>query len=408
MSDIVRYSDQYYNYQSPVYRQSIDYRLELFRNSYLHNLLQHFIDVFAKHKVFSAKKRDKPAELFVQWLMERISEKDINDQEPVIPTPPLRENHDESIRETLEDINSMLKKNSNEKTINIDLVINELHLDEWCEKTYKRIEQWKQKNTQRSYHAKVVTKIDYEKRNVLIRIDTEMVGIGMKMFQRMRKLFMANASVSGMLMDDDIEKIIDYRIFIVNLRHQGVSPLKIREGGWMLDFFRDMKTNLDSEFELFASSLNSFSKNFCSMFPDIEQVFGSKGNLFHMTFTRGFYQSNPPSNNTVQLKTIDHHIEQLKNSNEPLAFMIFVKPYEYNKEENEKYSSKFDGVKRMRESGFILFEGNPLNKTVETYHHLSDSIRPYTAPAFIVIANAAGKKLYPIGAIQDLYRKHYI
>lgn len=43
--------------------------------------------------------------------------------------------------------------------------------------------------------------------------------------------------------------------------------------------FNDIK--FENQFELFASAINTYTNNYCSLFYDIEQYFGSQGNIFN-------------------------------------------------------------------------------------------------------------------------------
>lgn len=98
-----------------------------------------------------------------------------------------------------------------------------------------------------------------------------------------------------------------------------------------------LKQRMGVECELFASPLNVCLNTYCSLFPDIDKFFGSKGSFFDPNFTikEGSYEANPPFEEII-MKRVVFRIEQwLDASGEgrsqmdaqsPLSFCLLV-PY---------------------------------------------------------------------------------
>ena len=76
-------------------------------------------------------------------------------------------------------------------------------------------------------------------------------------------------------------------------------------------------------FELFGSSINSLSDNYCSLFYDIEKYFGSKGGFFTLKIIQGIYWCNPPYINSIMEECAKKLINTLK-INKNVGFLITI------------------------------------------------------------------------------------
>ena len=57
-----------------------------------------------------------------------------------------------------------------------------------------------------------------------------------------------------------------------------------------------MKIDLNFNFECFASTINSNTLNFCSLYYDVEKYFGSVGDFFNIDIEEGVFSFNTISN----------------------------------------------------------------------------------------------------------------
>lgn len=77
-------------------------------------------------------------------------------------------------------------------------------------------------------------------------------------------------------------------------------------------FMKYIEKVLNVNHELFASPFNAYFRTFCSIFPDIELVFGSVGNFFEFNLVDGAsYVANPPFDETVITAMATRLIDQL-------------------------------------------------------------------------------------------------
>ncbi|KAH9507644.1 mRNA (2'-O-methyladenosine-N(6)-)-methyltransferase [Bulinus truncatus] len=77
-------------------------------------------------------------------------------------------------------------------------------------------------------------------------------------------------------------------------------------------------------FECFASPLNCYFKQYCSAFPDTDGFFGSRGPFLDFYPRSGSFEANPPFSEELMVATIDHMESLLRETNEPLSFIVFI------------------------------------------------------------------------------------
>lgn len=109
-------------------------------------------------------------------------------------------------------------------------------------------------------------------------------------------------------------------------------------------------------FECFASSLNHYYDNYCSMFYDIERYFGSSGSFMCLKITQGMYMCNPPYDNNL-LETMYEKVKQsIVNKN-----VIFIASiplwYDYKLEETIDQEHLYN-LKEIKYEYFM----NPITK----------------------------------------------
>ena len=121
------------------------------------------------------------------------------------------------------------------------------------------------------------------------------------------------------------------RLFVLLLRYKSILGYGFQAGVGPL-VFESLQTRIGSAFECFASPLNAFhTKGFCSAFPDVDGVFGSRGDFFENIkngkIKRGSYQVNPPFVSDTMTRAVDAMGSALKaaeKTDQPLSFTVFV------------------------------------------------------------------------------------
>jgi hypothetical protein len=88
-------------------------------------------------------------------------------------------------------------------------------------------------------------------------------------------------------------KYFDTNIWIIIFRYQLLGSNN-HQLAVLPSILEKMNKDFNLDFECFASSINSISNNYCSIYYDIERFFGSKGSFFNFTPISGTYSFNPP------------------------------------------------------------------------------------------------------------------
>lgn len=151
--------------------------------------------------------------------------------------------------------------------------------------------------------------------------NTYKVLINIKVYNRLKRRLIINSLKYSLLLNnfDNIDSYLDNYLFCLLFRYSyldsGNNQLAINS--FIKNIFKESGVN----FELFASSINSLSLHYCSLFYDIEKYFGSCGNFFNISLDKGVFWCNPPYDELILSKTADK-LYDLLNSDKKLIFII--------------------------------------------------------------------------------------
>jgi hypothetical protein len=118
-----------------------------------------------------------------------------------------------------------------------------------------------------------------------------------------------------------------------------------------------MVNDINLNFECFASSINSYLPNYCSIYYDVEKYFGSKGSFFNLEPHYGTYSFNPPYqidviNNGINI--LLNHLEKASNNNKELNFIITIPIWDKKGKEFIKNNYKCDNKKEIDYGDFEI------------------------------------------------------
>jgi hypothetical protein len=126
---------------------------------------------------------------------------------------------------------------------------------------------------------------------------------------------------------------------------------------------QQMNQNYNLNFECFASAINCTFKNFCSVYQDVEQYFGSVGSFYNLIPKKGTFGMNPPYQKdiieTALTKAIGFLTEAKENNNE-LTFIITIPIWDLDgkknftndlPQQNIDYGD-FEIIKKVKDSEF--------------------------------------------------------
>ena len=121
-------------------------------------------------------------------------------------------------------------------------------------------------------------------------------------------------------------KLIDDYIWSIIFRYQLLSSNNLQLG-ILPSVIKQLEIDYNLTFECFASAINSTLNNYCSIYYDLEQFFGSNGNFFNKVFIEGTHTFNPPyQKNIIDLgyKKISYHLQIASENNKLLTFFLTI------------------------------------------------------------------------------------
>lgn len=155
-------------------------------------------------------------------------------------------------------------------------------------------------------------------------------------------------------------KFIDDYIWSIIFRYQLLSSNN-HQLGILPSIINNMQHDYNLSFECFASSINCTLKNYCSIYYDLEQSFGSHGNFFNKNFIEGVYTFNPPYQKNIIDKgylKIQYHLDQANKNNKELTFILTIPVWDKEGQKMINYSNKidygeFEVINKIKESNFF-------------------------------------------------------
>jgi hypothetical protein len=155
-------------------------------------------------------------------------------------------------------------------------------------------------------------------------------------------------------------KFIDDYIWSIIFRYQLLSSNN-HQLGILPSIINNMQHDYNLSFECFASSINCTLKNYCSIYYDLEQLFGSHGNFFNKNFIEGVYTFNPPYQKNIIDKgylKIQYHLDQANKNNKELTFILTIPVWDKEGQKMINYSNKidygeFEVINKIKESNFF-------------------------------------------------------
>jgi len=124
------------------------------------------------------------------------------------------------------------------------------------------------------------------------------------------------------------------RIFVMVLRYETLSEVKSAyQAALPKEVLQVMQEYFGVRCECFASPLNCYCDHFCSLFPDTDAYFGSRGSFFDYAPTLGSFECNPPFDQMSVLNTFGHIFKLLRESEDrlqPLSFIVTTAQMDFN------------------------------------------------------------------------------
>ncbi|XP_072296180.1 mRNA (2'-O-methyladenosine-N(6)-)-methyltransferase [Eucyclogobius newberryi] len=165
--------------------------------------------------------------------------------------------------------------------------------------------------------------LHFENDVACLRFKGEMVKVNRGHFSKLELLYRYSC-----IDDPRFEKFLS-RVWCLLKRYQAMFGAGCNEGTGLqgalpVTVFEVLHKQFGISFECFASPLNSYYKQFCSAFPDIDGFFGSRGPFLSFSPVSGSFEANPPFCEELMDAMVTHFEELLSSSSEPLSFVVVV------------------------------------------------------------------------------------
>jgi hypothetical protein len=400
--DLTFYNDQDYSYiyQSKLPQINIlNPVLENYRHKLVSNFMREFMDIMINSGIFARRFTDKNKNIksekaFTRWLIIQISLGKAT-IDPLIPNQ-LDDDHFDQIQVDMKnwmdiEIEDDVKEELVSKTVEA------LNIEEKLEMMIKDILKFVEKNKIKTedFQGVKIYKKDIGPDYILSIDNLKKIKISKHNYGRIKLLYDHQLSFADRVRQMNDDRKFLYYLYILLLRYETLGPGGSRQGAMSQELFNDMN-DLIGSFELYAGAINSSSNNYTSLFYDIEKHFGSRGNVFSFKPIRGFYQANPPCDETVVEMSIDFAIRWLNDSEEPLVILILVPPWD---DDDVDYQfSSFQGNNKLSKSGLITYGFSGTDRRIMySQHHQRGQDCPYRSPNIFLMQNEASSKIINMG-----------
>jgi phosphorylated CTD-interacting factor 1 len=158
-----------------------------------------------------------------------------------------------------------------------------------------------------------------------------------------------------------IPKDMDTIIWIIIFRYQLLGSNNYQLG-ILPQVIKMMCKDYNLTFECFASAINSTLPNYCSIYHDLEYLFGSKGNFFYTELIEGVYSFNPPYQKNIMdngIKKLFYFLENADKNNKNLTFIMTLPIWDKEGQEiinqhNKIDYGEFEIIQDVKKSKYLI------------------------------------------------------
>nr|CAD7426340.1 unnamed protein product [Timema monikensis] len=172
---------------------------------------------------------------------------------------------------------------------------------------------------------RLLPQIDYlsERDQTLLRFNGDTMSINTTHLQKLEQLYRYSS------FDDKKFEYFLPRVWCMLKRYNAFLGGSLNEGqgtqgALPVTVFECLNRMFGVTFECFASPLNCYFKQYCSVFPDTDSYFGSRGPFLDFKPVSGSFEANPPFCEELMEAMVNHFERLLADSPEPLSFIVFI------------------------------------------------------------------------------------
>jgi len=113
---------------------------------------------------------------------------------------------------------------------------------------------------------------------------------------------------------------------LIGKKGNNIISIFLCVAGLPVTVFESIQRNFGVTFECFSSPLNCYFRQYCSLFPDTDGYFGSRGSFFNFHPISGSFEVNPPLSEDI-IEAAITHIEELLGKSVFLLTVCFYQLY---------------------------------------------------------------------------------
>lgn len=151
------------------------------------------------------------------------------------------------------------------------------------------------------------------------------------------------------------------------------------------------------DFECFASSINHYYDNYCSLFYDIEKHFMSLGPFHTIEYNSGFYMLNPPYVEEVLIVMINVVLNALEKGSGALSFMIGLPKWK-----------NFPSIEQVEKSKYLVERVDIGDGMVKWHDHMTGRDERIPGSVRYILQNEEGKKMISVSEFGQILKKVWI
>ena len=392
---------------------SINIIYEIFKGKLYCGLLQNFINICVDNlpvNIFTNKKSvyRTLTNLYATWFFSLYSEYNYND-EYFFPANVLNNN---ILYDILQDYCSLDNKIQNKKNI-INFIIDKNNLD--YEKILKKNTEYKQnmfinKNKENYTIQKYIisekrnnNNVKFYKFNIVFNFNLKLFNIRLinildNLIIPVEKYNKLKVKYSGF--PDELDKYIFLILFRYQLLGSNNNQLAV-----LPNILNKMKKDFDLSIECFASTINTETDIYCSIYYDIEKYFGSIGSFFNIEIKKGTYSFNPPYQKDIIEKGIHKIFDFLKTGDE-LTFIITIPIWDNIGKDIMKKQNKENNNNTIEYSEFLIMNKIKQSKYFYGLRMISKNDFTYLDHNFHLYKNTTIQNTYII--ILSNFKNNYI
>lgn len=145
-----------------------------------------------------------------------------------------------------------------------------------------------------------------------------------------------------------IDNLFDIIILCLNIRYYALEANNEQLANYP-KFYKELKDKCGFNYELYASFLNSYYDNFCSLFLDLEQYFGSYGSFNNINIIEGLYVCNPPFYEELMEYTVLKILEFMK-SNKLITILLTIPAWK-----SDKVYGEYKAYEKIKKSEYLVY-----------------------------------------------------